>query len=187
MKLALSQRVLALSMTALAAGSAVAQTPKPPAPPPCAAAEHHQFDFWVGRWDVYPFGKEKLVAHSLIESLYGGCAIRENWMPLTSGGDGGSLSSFVPDEKGWRQTWIDSSGARVDFKGGYAGEAMVLTGFWPDVLGPGKDALIRMTYTRQPGGAVRQLGEASTDEGKTWSPSFDFLYRPSSLQTPLGG
>jgi hypothetical protein len=178
--------LLAASTPLLA--QAQAQTPAPPAPPPCAGAEFHQFDFWVGHWDVYPKAKpDKLVAHSLIESLYGGCAIRENWMPLAGGGDGGSLSSFVPDEKGWRQTWVDASGARVDFKGGYEGEAMVLTGFWPGVLGPGKDALVRMTYTRQPGGAVRQLGEASTDDGKTWQPNFDFIYRPASPITPLGG
>jgi len=25
-------------------------------------------------------------------------------------------------------------------------------------------------------GAVRQFGETSDDQGKTWSPSFDFLY-----------
>ena len=52
------------------------------APPACAGPEHRQFDFWVGHWDVYPTGKRKLVAHSLIEKLYAGCAIRENWMPL---------------------------------------------------------------------------------------------------------
>ena len=45
----------------------------------CAEAQRGQFDFWVGRWDVYPTGKDKLVARSLIEKLYGGCAIRENF------------------------------------------------------------------------------------------------------------
>ena len=27
-------------------------------------------------------------------------------------------------------------------------------------------------------GSVRQFGEQSTDEGKTWTPSFDLTYRP---------
>jgi hypothetical protein len=181
---------LALVFTALTAGASMAQTPPPAATPaaqpPCAGADYHQFDFWIGRWDVYPNGKDRLVAHSLIESLYGGCAIRENWMPLSNPG-GGSLSSFVPEDGGWRQTWVDSSGARVDFKGGYQDGAMVLTGFWPNVLGPGQGALIRMTYSRQPGGAVRQFGEASTDEGKTWTTNFDFIYRPSNGVIPLAG
>jgi len=163
----------------LIAQPAVAQTPAPVPPPPCASPDHRAFDFWVGKWDVYPKGSDKLVAHSLIERLYGGCAIRENWMPLKGTG-GGSLSSWVPDEKAWRQTWVDSSGTRVDFKGRIEGQAMVLTGFWKNVLGPGKSALVRMTYSREPGGAVRQKGDTSVDGGKNWQPSFDFLYRPAA-------
>src|SRR4051812_40803361 len=97
------------------ADAGFAQTPaKAPPPSPCASSDHRAFDFWVGSWDVTPNGSEKLVAHSLIERLYGGCAIRENWMPLKGTG-GGSLSSWVPEEKAWRQAWVDSSGARVDF------------------------------------------------------------------------
>ena len=176
-------RRLTLAATLLAAPAAFAQSPPAiaPRPPPCASAEHRAFDFWVGRWDVYPTAQpEKLVAHSLIERLYNGCAIRENWSPL-SGNDGGSLSSYIGGAvaDGWRQTWVGSGGERVDFTGGWDGKAMVLTGFWAGVNGPGQDALVRMTYTREADGAVRQLGEASTDDGKTWGPSFDFLYKPS--------
>lgn len=180
--------LLLLAGALLTAGTAGAQTPQPAAtrpPPACATPEYRQFDFWVGRWDVYPTGQDKLVAHSLIERLYGGCAIRENWMPL-QGGDGGSLNNYVAGE-GWRQTWLDSSGARVEFRGGWDGKAMVLTGLWAGVLGPGKDALVRMTYSRDAKGWVRQFGEASTDGGKTWTVNFDLTYRPSSGVTPLGG
>ena len=89
------------------AASASAQTaPAPPAPPPpaCTGPEHRQFDFWAGYWDVYPTGKPRLVAHSLIEKLYAGCAIRENWMPL-SHQDGGSLNNYVTEDKRWHQTF----------------------------------------------------------------------------------
>jgi len=167
---------IAFAPAAAQNGGGAAPAPKPPA---CASEQHRAFDFWVGRWDVYPAGSDKLVAHSLIERLYAGCAIRENWMPLTGAG-GGSLSAFVPEEKAWRQTWIDSSGARVEFKGEAAPGRMVLTGWWPGVLGGGKGATVRMTYTREPGGAVRQKGETSVDGGAHWQPSFDFLYRPAS-------
>ena len=145
----------------------------------CSASEHRQFDFWVGHWDVYPTGTNKLVAHSLIERLYGGCAIRENWMPL-GGAGGGSLSSYVPEARQWKQTWVDSHAARVDFTGGYARGAMVLTGFWRDVAGPGKSGLVRMTYTRGSDGSVRQKGDMSTDRGRHWSAAFDFTYRPAA-------
>jgi len=155
------------------AGPAFAQQSAPATPPPaapCAAAEFHQLDFWVGRWDVYPTGKGTLVAHSLIEKVYG-CGIRENWMPL-SNQPGGSLSVYVPGEKHWEQFWIDSSGARAFFTGSWDGKAMVISGKWG---GP----LVRMSYAKNADGSVRQWGDQSTDEGKTWAPNFDFTYRPA--------
>lgn len=145
-----------------------------------SALEFRQFDFWVGKWDVYRTGKDKMVSHSLIESVYGGCGIRENWMPLKADSAGGSLSIYVPADHAWRQTWIDAGGSHVEFKGGWNGNAMVLTGFWKDVLGPGKDATIRMTYTKRADGSVRQLGEATKDGGKSWATNFDFTYRPTT-------
>ena len=141
----------------------------------CDSPQSHQFDFWVGRWRVTPTGEPaRHVADSLIEKLYLGCGVRENWMPL-KGGPGGSLNAYVPADKGWRQTWVDSGGAYVEFKGGWTGRAMVLTGRWPQPGHP--DQLTRMTYTRGADGSVRQLGEVSDDRGRTWQPGFDFTYR----------
>ena len=39
--------------------------------------------------------------------------------------------------------------------------------------------LVRMTYSKNSDGSVRQFGEQSTDKGQTWKPNFDFTYRPS--------
>jgi hypothetical protein len=168
-------------LTGLVASQAQSPLPAPPpspAAPACVAPEHRQFDFWVGSWIVYPTGKEQAVGRSLIEKLYGGCAIRENWMPF-KGGAGGSLNNYVSESGRWHQTWLDSNNARVEFSGGMQGSAMVLTGFWKDVNGPGQSGLVRMTYTRDAAGSVRQLGEFSGDEGKSWSPAFDFTYKPA--------
>lgn len=134
-------------------------------------------DFWVGDWDVYPSGKDTLVAHSEIEKLYNGCAIRENWMPL-KGADGGSLSEFEPRTGRWHQTWIGSAPGRVEFDGGLVDGRMVLTGWWPKSGPKGEDGLTRMSYSRVEGNAVRQFGEFSADQGLTWQTSFDFIYRP---------
>ena len=166
-----------LLAASVANGLATAPSPPPAAPAsvapqsPCADPQHRQFDFWVGRWDVYPTGKDKLVAHSLIESVYGGCGVRENWMPLKASG-GGSLNIYVPEKKHWEQFWIDSQGTRALFIGGWNGKAMVIKGKW---AGP----LVRISYSKNPDGSVRQFGEQSTDEGKTWAPSFDLTYRPA--------
>jgi hypothetical protein len=164
--------------------AAAQSTPSaPPPPPPCAAEGHNQFDFWVGEWDVFPNGANQLIAHSKIEKLYNGCAIRENWMPLVGAG-GGSLNAFDPASNRWHQTWIGSQPGRVEFDGGMAGNKMVLTGFWKGVNGPGQDALIRMSYTPQLDGSVRQHGEQSTDQGLTWSTNFDFIYKKRNEPIP---
>jgi hypothetical protein len=160
---------LLLAASAAAQAGSPVQAPGPGAA--CASAEHHQFDFWAGRWDVYN-AKGALVAHSLIEPVYG-CGIRENWMPLDNQ-PGGSLSIYVPEENRWEQFWIDSSGSRAIFTGGWTGSAMVITGKWGAPV-------VRMTYSKNADGSVRQFGEQSTDAGKTWKPAFDFTYRPSKV------
>jgi hypothetical protein len=160
---------------------AQATAPAPP-PAPCSAAENRQFDFWVGHWDVYPKKAPlKKVAQSNIEKLYSGCAIRENWMPLVAGGDGGSLNSYRPEDGQWHQIWADSGGGWVEFIGKWNGASMVLEGAWPQPGHPKQRT--RMTYTRQADGSVEQLGESSDDEGQSWQPSFDFIYRPAPERT----
>ena len=165
-----------------AAPEAPASAPAPSAPPPaCAEEVHGGFDMWVGEWDVFPNGSDTQVANSRIERISGGCSIRESWMPFR--GAGGTSVSMVNHTTGrWEQVWIGSDGKRVDFTGGVVagddGSKMVLTGYWDDVGGPGQDALVRMTYSAQEDGSVRQFGEASTDHGLSWQVSFDFIYRP---------
>ncbi|MFA5965644.1 MAG: hypothetical protein WC804_16635 [Sphingomonas sp.] len=164
----------------LAQNTPPAATPAAPARPAhvCAAPEYRSFDFWVGHWDVYNRAG-KLVAHSLIERVYDGCGIRENWMPL-GGTGGGSLSTYVPATRKWEQFWIDSSNARVLFTGGWNGTAMVIQGPWAKAPTDATGPITRMTYSRNPDGSVRQFGESSPDGGKSWSPSFDFTYRPAA-------
>jgi len=108
----------------------------------CKSPGHRQFDFWVGTWDVSPTGQNKVVARSVIENLYSGCVIRENWMPAT-GTAGGSLNTYDPDDGKWHQVWMDAANARVMFDGGLVDGKMVLTGAWegrteagPRGLGP---------------------------------------------------
>lgn len=174
-------------LIAVCSPAAVAQTPAPgqaaPPPPACATPEHRQFDYWVGYWDVYLTGTETLVAHSLIERRYNGCAIRENWMPLRNQG-GGSFSAWRPESRTWRQTWVDSSGSWAEFSGGIVNGAMELTGPWAGAGPQGQPAIVRMRYDRGENGTVRQHVQASTDNGRTWTPTYDFTYRPSTSPAP---
>jgi hypothetical protein len=142
---------------------------------------------WVGEWDVFPNGSETQAATSKIERLSGGCSIRESWMPFQ--GSGGTSVSMVNHRSGrWEQLWIGSDGRRVDFTGGVVtdedGPKMVLTGYWDGVAPNGSYLLIRMIYSAQEDGSVRQHGEASTDHGLSWQTSFDFIYRPKDRDQP---
>ncbi|MGB9415039.1 MAG: hypothetical protein WCB58_01890 [Acidobacteriaceae bacterium] len=157
---------------------ATAQSPAsapPPAPPPgCTSAESRQLDFWVGHWSVSPKAvPSRKAATSLIEKLYSGCAIRENWMPF-QGGPGGSFSAYLPGRKVWQQLWVDSSGSWVTFTGGWDGNAMILEGVWPVPGHPQQRT--RMSYRPLSDGTVEQSGVTSDDEGKTWQPGFDLIY-----------
>ncbi len=154
----------------LAASPVLAQ-----APSGCDTPESHQFDFWVGKWEVFPAAHpDTKIADSLIEKLYAGCAVRENWMPLKGPG-GGSLNAWDADTGKWRQTWLDSGGRFADFYGGWDGAAMSIQGVWPQ---PGKPKqMTRMTYIPHADGSVEQAGFTSDDNGATWQPSFDLIYR----------
>ncbi|WP_370187965.1 hypothetical protein [Qipengyuania sp.] len=160
---------------ALVLAQAAAPATPPPAPPKCEGEAYAAFDFWVGEWEVFPSGGEQKVADSRIEKVSAGCAIRETWMPLQGRG-GSSLSAYDPSDGAWHQLWVGGVPGRVFFDGGPVDGAMVLTGYW------GKDAqghpsLVRMTYTLEADGSVRQYGQASSDHGRSWSDSFDLIYR----------
>jgi hypothetical protein len=190
MKLTRVKRLAGL-LSLMTAPALAQSVPMAASPSGCNSAESRQFDFWLGYWEIHPRDADKIIAHSLIEKRYAGCAIRENWMPLGKEltGGGGSLSMYDPDRRQWRQTWIDSTGVRVDLDGGLEGPVMTLTGKWKNFAGAGKDATVRMHYQLQADRELRQWAESSVDGGKSWTTSFDFLYRrvagPTTSVSPV--
>jgi hypothetical protein len=157
----------------------------PPAPPPaCDAPEFHQLDFWIGRWDVIETRTGNPAGRSLVEQMYQGCALRENWSQ--PGFTGGSLSHYVPAEKHWRQTWTDSAGAWREFSGGLKDGRMVLTARQRGHGPFGSVTLVRMTITANPDGTVRQYSDISPDNGASWAERYDYTYRPvKSVSHPI--
>jgi len=152
----------------------LAQPALPTAATSCGAAEHRQFDFWLGAWDVTnPAGV--LVGRNRIESAHGGCALIEHWTSV-KGVTGTSLSIYDRDGGRWHQTWVDSGGGLLQLDGGIAGGAMVLAGDAFDADAPAKVSRQRITWTPQPDGRVRQLWESSTDGGRNWRVVFDGRY-----------
>ena len=156
--------------------TAMAQQTAPAARPaqPCVAPEHRQFDFWIGEWDVHePSGKR--VGENRITRIHNGCALLEEWRG-NGGVTGSSLNTFDRDRQTWHQTWVDSTGGLLTLEGGLAEGAMLLRGESVESGPPRKRTLQRIRWQPQPDGRVRQLWEASSDEGKTWTIAFDGWY-----------
>ena len=150
-------------------GTANAQTPpSSPPPPACQTAEYRQFDFWIGEWEVFlPNGNK--AGDSRIESIAAGCALLENWTG-NRGFSGKSVNSYDRSDQRWHQSWVDSSGSRLDLAGVFADKRMVLAS------APGTGAIQRIAWSVNDDGSVRQLWESSSDEGKTWAVQFDGKY-----------
>ncbi len=174
-------RLWGLSLVALLAPMQTgAQLPLPPpvprpAPQNCTAPEHRQLDFWVGEWDVYYTGSLGLAGRSTVERIYNDCAIRETWSPFDMN-DGGSVSSYDRAAGVWRQTWVDSAAERIDYTGRQESGRMVFIAERPPRPGE-QSRRTRVTQWRE-GDLVRQTGETSVDGGQSWTPSYDYTYRP---------
>jgi hypothetical protein len=159
---------------ALLVAPALAQQPPAPASPPCATAAYRQFDFWVGDWEVHN-AAGKRAGENRITHIHGGCALLEEWRG-TGNVSGTSLNLYDQERGVWHQTWVDSGGNLLTLEGGFADGAMTLRGRTVQREPAAKTTQHRIGWTPQPDGRVRQLWEMSTDEGKTWSVSFDGWY-----------
>src|SRR5262245_47664946 len=63
----------------------------------------HEFDFWVGRWDVFgPAGRQ--LGTNVIVPLFDGLVLHENWSGV-GGMLGTSLNSYDAARGCWHQTW----------------------------------------------------------------------------------
>jgi len=144
-------------------------------PSACTDAAHHAFDFWIGRWTVTETRSGEPAGQSVIEALYAGCAIRENW--VEPGYAGGSLNTYDVATGRWRQTWTDSAGTWREFVGGVEERKMVLVWRHPNPKAAGQTVQERMIFTPNEDGSVRQYSDQSTDDGKTWAARYDYTYR----------
>jgi len=146
---------------------------------PCAEAQQHEFDFWVGEWDLtWPGTKQGEIApgSNIIKRILDGCVIEESFsggesMPLR----GMSVSTFDARAGKWKQTWVDNQGGYLDFVGGFKDGQMVLT---RDATGPdGTPIQQRMVWKNIAANELDWSWERSLDGGKTWEVSWPIHYK----------
>ncbi len=163
--------VVALAAAPLAAAAQQPAAKGPPAPPNCSAAEFHQFDFWVGSWDVaIPAGH---AGTNDVTAEEDGCLVHEHWKSVRAE-TGQSFNFYNRLDRRWHQVWVSNSGGVLDLAGDFRDSTLTFTGQTrrPD----GVVMQHRLAFTKNGDGTVRQFWETSTDAGGTWQVAWDGRY-----------
>jgi hypothetical protein len=140
---------------------------------PASAGPAHDFDFWIGTWDVFgPEGRQ--VGRNSITALFGTGALAEHWR---GAGDveGRSLNAWDEMRGTWHQTWVDSAGGVLMLDGGLKDGSMVMEGLAKGEAEGAEPERQRITWTPHDG-EVRQHWQVSSDAGTTWRTAFDGRY-----------
>lgn len=147
---------------------------------PCSDPKFRAFDFWQGEWNVFS-KNEKKAGESKISLILDSCTILEEWTSANSQNGivykGKSFNTYNLASKQWQQTWVDNTGNTTEYLRGEATEGQII--FYADkvISASGKPFLRKLTFTKITDFKIRQLGERSDDDGKTWTTEYDLEYR----------
>ncbi|NKI26429.1 hypothetical protein HCG49_07630 [Arenibacter sp. 6A1] len=134
--------------------------------------KNHEFDFWIGEWNVYKFETDTIIGVSAIAPILNHSAIEEKYTARASQYEGKSFNIYVPKTDQWEQFWVDNSGLRLHLKGSFNKDKMLLSDC--ETTAPCN----RIVWTKLSDASVRQEWEQSPNGGKTWKKIFDGHYKP---------
>jgi hypothetical protein len=137
-------------------------------------SKYHQFDFWLGHWDVYNYGSDTLVGQSHIETIIDSVGVLENYSATQSKYSGKSLNKFNPFKNRWEQYWIDNSGLTIYLTGGIENGKMIMSDI---LIADTIKGINQIVWEKISDNIVRQTWNLSKDNGETWSVLFDGEYR----------
>jgi len=147
---------------------------------PCSDTVYRQFDFWLGEWEAFgPAGKK--AGDSKISCILDSCIILEEW---TSAGmnrglryAGKSFNTYNAATGQWQQTWVDNAaGSTAYLQGKFTGRSIEFISA-PFTFSKDTMATRRLSFFNLGKDKVRQLGEITKDNGRSWTTEFDLEYR----------
>jgi len=144
---------------------------------PCSAPDASQFDFWLGNWKAEwkdSEGKTQHARNSIVKN-FNDCVIEENFVTDDYTFMGKSLTVYNLRQKIWQQTWVDNTGAYMDFTGGKDGENMFMQRIVKNNVG--KEIIQKMTFTDIKENSFIWNWESSSDNGSTWVLNWQILYK----------
>jgi hypothetical protein len=189
----LAQRTLAavggaaLLAWTCATGATPSATPSvapPPAAPPgalCETAAHHQFDFWLGDWQVFDvLDHGALVGHDHVVQEADGCIVQQNLQMLSDlyrrpgvpyRMFGLSINRF--DGERWLELWADNQWGAIALAGGPDDHyAMVL-----NTIIPSRRRDLRLVWELHVDGSVEITQYIAPAGSGKWDKYGDLVYR----------
>jgi hypothetical protein len=135
----------------------------------------HEFDFWLGEWDVYNKGDDTIRAESYIQTVIDSFAIQENYAVLGSPYKGKSFNKYNPQLDRWEQFWVDNGGLSLFLTGGLDEKGSMVLGS-EGVNSKGQKTWNQISWTLLDDGSVNQIWLAKTADGD-WLTLFDGIYK----------
>ena len=149
----------------------MAQNENSPVPDSC------RFDFWVGEWNLEwkdTQGKTQTGTNNVMKIL-NDYVVLENFSTSDSSFKGTSASVYNKNLGKWQQTWVDNSGAYLDFTGEFKDSKMILSR--EAKRKTGEIIHTRMVYYNITKNEFDWNWEKSTDNGSTWSLMWQIHYK----------
>lgn len=147
---------------------------------PCAAPQYRQFDFWIGNWEAFAPNGTK-AGDSKISVILDSCIILEEWTSaaLQQGlrFAGKSFNTFNAATGEWQQTWVDNTGTTIFYSKGISGTNNIVFKTAPFVISKDTMGIRRLSFYKLSDDKVRQHGEISKDNEKTWMTEYELEYR----------
>jgi hypothetical protein len=131
-------------------------------------------DFWLGSWVVSWAGGGH--GTNTIRRILDDRAIEESFDGSDADGSlkGRSLSVRDAADGRWRQTWVDSTGAYLDFAGVAVGGRL---GFQREAIVRSVEVVQRMIWLDVTTDAFRWQWQRSGDRGASWEVAWEIDYR----------
>ena len=146
----------------------------------CDTPQHHEFDFWLGDWQVFDAATDKLVAFDRVTKRYDGCVVEQDMTFVTDlyrrPGASHRLSGMSVnryDGEAWLELWADNQWGAIAMRGApESNAAMVLK-----TIIPSRHRDLKLVWENHPDGSVRILQYVAPAGSGHWQKYGDLIYR----------
>lgn len=147
---------------------------------PCSQPEYRQFDFWLGEWEAFGKNGQK-AGDSKVSLILDSCIILEEWTSAAANQGfryaGKSFNTYNAATKQWQQTWVDNAGGSNEYLLGKSEQNNMIFQSSPFPYKKDTMAIRKLTFSNLSPQLLRQHGEISKDNGKSWATEYDLEYR----------